>query len=100
MQHAPTNCPTLISKDTPAGTPIACAISGTSADIQQPGRLWAVTDSAHSTTRILQIDANVTPAQITNEITVPKGGKPASFDAEGISQRADGSFWKSFPVHQ
>lgn len=88
------NYPTLMSKDTPAGTPIAWgAISGTSADIQQPGRLWAVTDSAYSTTRILQIDANSTPALITNEITLTKGGKPVSYDGEGISQRADGSFW-------
>lgn len=92
--NAPANYPTLMSKDTPAGTPIAWgAISGTSADIQQPGRLWAVTDSAYSTTRIVQIDANATPALITNEITLTKGGKPASYDAEGISQRADGSFW-------
>lgn len=92
--NAPANYPTLVSKDTPAGTPIAWgAISGTSADIQQPGRLWAVTDSAYSTTRILQIDANATPALITNEITVTKGGKPAGFDGEGIAQRADGSFW-------
>jgi hypothetical protein len=92
--NAPASYPTLVSKDTSAGTPIAWgAISGTSADIQQQGRLWAVTDSAYSSTRILQIDANVTPALITNEITVTKGGKPAGFDAEGIAQRADGSFW-------
>ncbi|OQW86654.1 MAG: alkaline phosphatase [Rhodoferax ferrireducens] len=90
----PAAYPTLMSNDTPAGPPIAWgAISGTSADIQQPGRLWAVTDSAYSTTRILQIDANFKPALITNEITVTKGGKPANFDAEGIAQRADGSFW-------
>ena len=92
--NAPASYPTLVSKDAPAGTPIAWgAISGTSADIQQQGRLWAVTDSAYSTTRILQIDANATPALITNEITVTKGGKSVGFDAEGIAQRADGSFW-------
>lgn len=91
---APAAYPTLMSSDTPAGTPIAWgAISGASADIQQPGRLWAVTDSAYSTTRILQIDANFSPALIANEITVTKGGKPANFDGEGIAQRADGSFW-------
>lgn len=92
--NAPAKYPTLMSKESPTGTPIAWgAISGTSADIKQPGRLWAVTDSAYATTRILQIDANATPALITNEITLTKGGKPASYDAEGISQRADGSFW-------
>ena len=91
---APAQYPTLMSNDTPAGPPIAWgAISGTTGDIQQPGRLWAVTDSAYSTTRILQIDANFNPALITNEITLTQDGKPANFDGEGIAQRADGSFW-------
>jgi hypothetical protein len=84
----------MMSTDTAAGPPIAWgAISGTSADIARPGRLWAVTDSAYATTRILQIDANFTPALITQELTVTLGGKPANYDAEGIAQRADGSFW-------
>ncbi|MES2942402.1 MAG: esterase-like activity of phytase family protein, partial [Pseudomonadota bacterium] len=86
--------PTLMSADTPAGTPIAWgAISGTAADRKQPGLLWAVTDSAYATTRILQIDTTRTPALITQEITLSKNGKPAGFDAEGITQRADGGFW-------
>ncbi len=91
---APAAYPTLMSTDTPAGPPIAWgAISGTAADTQQPGRLWAVTDSAYATTRILQIEASFTPALITQEITVTQGGKPAKYDAEGITQRADGGFW-------
>lgn len=86
--------PTLVSADTPAGPPIGWgAISGTSADIRQAGRLWAVTDSAYATTRILQIDANTTPALITRDITLTKDGKPGRYDGEGLAQRADGGFW-------
>ncbi|CAM8637438.1 Phytase-like domain containing protein [Comamonadaceae bacterium] len=86
--------PTLMSNDSPAGPPIPWgAISGISADRKQPGRLYAVTDSVYATTRILEIDANFTPALITNAITVTKDGKPAGYDGEGIAQRADGGFW-------
>jgi len=86
--------PTLMSSDSASGTPIPWgAISGFSADRQKAGRLWAVTDSAYATTRILQIDANFSPALITAVITVTKDGKPVGFDGEGIAQRADGGFW-------
>lgn len=86
--------PTLMSSDSASGTPIPWgAISGFSADRQKAGRLWAVTDSAYATTRILQIDASFNPALITAAITVTKDGKPVGFDGEGIAQRADGGFW-------
>ncbi|TAG32360.1 MAG: esterase-like activity of phytase family protein [Polaromonas sp.] len=86
--------PTLVSASNAAGAPIAWgAVSGMSADTQQAGRLWAVTDSAYATTRILQIDATQTPALVTNAIAVTKGGKTVGYDAEGIAQRADGGFW-------
>jgi hypothetical protein len=86
--------PTLMSSDSPAGPPIPWgAISGTTADRKQAGRLFAVTDSVYATTRILEIDTNFTPALITNAMTVTKDGKPVGYDAEGIAQRADGGFW-------
>jgi hypothetical protein len=86
--------PTLMSSDSPAGPPIPWgAISGTTADRKQPGRLFAVTDSVYATTRILEIDTNFTPALITNAMTVTKDGKPVGYDGEGIAQRADGGFW-------
>ncbi len=86
--------PTLVSANSASGTPIGWgAISGTSADIRQPGRLWAVTDSAYATTTILQIDATQTPALIVSAINVTKDGKGAGYDAEGIAQRSDGGFW-------
>lgn len=86
--------PTLMSSDSAAGTPIPWgAISGFAADRQQAGRLWAVTDSAYATTRILQIDTNFAPALIQSAITLTRDGKPLGLDAEGITQRADGGFW-------
>ncbi|MDZ7890276.1 MAG: esterase-like activity of phytase family protein [Rhodoferax sp.] len=86
--------PTLMSSDSPAGPPIPWgAISGTTADRKQPGRLFAVTDSVYATTRILEIDTNFTSALITNAMTITKDGKPVGYDGEGIAQRADGGFW-------
>ena len=87
--------PMLVSADRADGTPIPWgAISGTTADRRQPGVLWAVTDSAYATSRILQIDTKATPAVIRREITLTRNGQPlADVDAEGIAQRADGGFW-------
>lgn len=86
--------PVIESRDTAAGHPIPWgALSGTSADRIQAGRLWAVTDSFYATTRILQIDARATPALITDAITLTRDGKPVGYDGEGIAQRADGGFW-------
>jgi hypothetical protein len=88
--------PTIMSSDTAAGPPIPWgAISGIAADRKQANRFWAVTDSVYSVSRILQIDTATRPALISNAITLTKGGQPAGFDAEGIAQRADGSFWIS-----
>jgi len=86
--------PTLMSSDNTAGQPIPWgAVSGIAADRKQGGRFWAVTDSVYSTIRMLQIDTGTQPALINHAITLTKDGKPAGFDAEGIAQRADGSFW-------
>jgi Esterase-like activity of phytase len=91
---APASYPTLVSADLPDGTPIAWgALSGTSADRKQPGMLWAVTDSAYASTRVLQIDTKTTPAVIRKELTVARDGQPFVLDAEGIAQREDGGFW-------
>lgn len=87
--------PTLMSSDSASGTPIAWgAISGLTADRQRANTLWAVTDSAYAHTRILKIDTSLTPAMITDELLVSADGKPVpGIDAEGVAQRADGSFW-------
>jgi hypothetical protein len=87
--------PTLLSANRADGTPIPWgALSGTTADRRHTGVLWAVTDSAYATSRILQIDTKVSPAVIRSEITLTRDGQPlADVDAEGIAQRADGGFW-------
>jgi len=87
--------PTLVSADGPDGAPIPwAAISGTAADPQTPGKLYAVTDSAFAEARILTIDATQTPALIAEAITIMKGGQPAPLlDLEGIAIGADGGFW-------
>ena len=87
--------PTLVSADDADGKPIGwAALSGTVADPSVPGRLYAVTDSAFSTGRILTIDATQTPAVITRAATVTKDGEPAELlDLEGIAVASDGGFW-------
>jgi hypothetical protein len=91
--EAPAAYPTLVSAEV-EGAPIGWgALSGLAAHPTLPGRLHAVTDSAYSPSRILEIDATQKPARITAAITVTKDGKPAAYDLEGIAARGDGGFW-------
>lgn len=76
------------------GLPIGWgALSGLAADQSAPGKLFSITDSAYTPSRILEIDATQKPARITGAITVTKDGKPASYDLEGIVTRPGGGFW-------
>ncbi len=91
---APAQYPTIVSENRADGTPIGWgALSSLAADRAVPNRLYSVTDSAYTDTRILTIDASTTPARITGEITLKKDGKQASYDAEGMATRAGGGFW-------
>ncbi|CUA83843.1 Esterase-like activity of phytase [Chelatococcus sambhunathii] len=87
--------PMIASADDAKGLPIAWgALSGLAADGAQPGRLFAVTDSAYAEARILEIDAAKKPAVITRAITVTRDGAPAKgLDIEGIAWRPAGGFW-------
>ncbi|HSI39815.1 MAG TPA: esterase-like activity of phytase family protein [Xanthobacteraceae bacterium] len=87
--------PTIVAVDAPDGQPIWwSALSGFAADAKTPGRLFAVTDSAYSQTRILSVDATAVPAKIVAATLVTKDGQPAKgLDLEGIAVRADGGFW-------
>jgi hypothetical protein len=71
------------------------ALSGLAADPAQPGRLFAVTDSAYDMQpRILTIDATQVPARITAAIDVTRQGRPAQkLDLEGIAPDGEGGFW-------
>jgi hypothetical protein len=91
--EAPAAYPTLVSAEVD-GAPIGWgALSGLSAHPTLAGRLHAVTDSAYTPSRILEIDATQKPARITAAITVTKDGKPAAYDLEGIATRTGGGFW-------
>lgn len=88
--------PTLRSAKNSDGLPIAWgALSGLAADRNQPGKLYAVTDSVYGTApRILTIDATMTPALITAEMLVTRNGAAADkLDLEGIAAASDGGFW-------
>lgn len=70
------------------------ALGALTADPRVPGKLWSATDSAYKNTRILQIDARRTPAQVVAELPVTKDGKQASYDVEGVWRKRDSSgFW-------
>ncbi|GAB3765642.1 esterase-like activity of phytase family protein [Microlunatus parietis] len=69
------------------------ALGALSPDVDDPSRLYTVTDAAYEPTRILGIDAAATPAVIDSERVITKNGAPYPVDAEGIAQRPDGSFW-------
>ncbi|MGE3829463.1 MAG: esterase-like activity of phytase family protein [Parvibaculaceae bacterium] len=87
--------PTILSADEASGLPLPwAALSGTAADAEKPGILYAVTDSAFSQGRILTIDATKKPAVITGAITVTKDGAPAKrLDLEGIALATGGGYW-------
>ena len=87
--------PTIVSANDANGLPLPWgALSGTVADMDKPGILYAVTDSAYAEARILTIDTTKRPALITGAITVSKDGVPAKgLDLEGIALAAGGGFW-------
>ena len=71
------------------------ALSGLVADPDQPGRLYAVSDSAYEMApTIFTIDATQTPARITDAVTVTRNGSSAQkLDLEGIALDGEGGFW-------
>ncbi len=87
--------PTMISDDKD-GAPVGWgALSGLTADPVNPGILYAVSDSVYAAMpAIYTIDANQTPARITNRLIVTRGGDNAQLlDLEGLVSDGDGGFW-------
>jgi hypothetical protein len=92
LGDGPARYPYLVSVDEAAGTPVPwVALSGLTADPDDDGVLWAVSDSFLAQAWIYRIDVTTTPATITERIAV--GGPDGSFDLEGIAARAEGGFW-------
>ena len=68
------------------------ALSGAVAT--EPGKLFAVSDSAFAEAAIYEIDATGTPARIVKKIVVTRDGHPAQkLDLEGITSDGEGGFW-------
>jgi alkaline phosphatase len=87
--------PHVVSQDGEDGRPVGWgALSGLAADPEQPGRLFAVTDSLYGLQpSILEIDVTQKPARILRRILVTRGGAAAQkLDIEGIV-RVEGGFW-------
>ncbi|MFI7604879.1 esterase-like activity of phytase family protein [Micromonospora sp. NPDC049366] len=87
--------PTIVSANDGQGTPIGWgALGALSAVPGKPDQLYSVTDAAYSSTRILTIDAQRTPAVITGALPVrDAAGQPVGYDAEGVFARPQGGFW-------
>jgi hypothetical protein len=88
--------PQIMSQNDAAGLPIGWgALSGLSADLKQPAKLYAVSDSfyAHQPS-IFTIDASKKPALIERSVRVTRNGKAAEkLDLEGITVDPNGGFW-------
>ncbi|MCV9965636.1 esterase-like activity of phytase family protein [Pararhizobium sp. BT-229] len=71
------------------------ALSGLAAIKDQPGKLYAVSDSVYSSQpRIFTIDATQKPAVITDALTITRDGAPAQkLDIEGIVTDGKDGFW-------
>jgi hypothetical protein len=90
---AANTAPTLSSTGT---TPIGWgALSGLSAVPGRDDEVYAVTDAAYDTTRVLTIDTSGSQgAVIRRELTVKDAdGKATGYDAEGVYARPQGGFW-------
>ncbi|MFD3508481.1 esterase-like activity of phytase family protein [Nocardia sp. NPDC058666] len=85
--------PSVVSADI-AGAPIGWgALGALSADPAAADRLFTASDIAYGPSRILSMDVSVTPALIDKQIPVTEGGKPVTFDIEGLAARRDGGFY-------
>lgn len=85
--------PQIMSDLDEAGLPIGwAALSGAIAT--EPGKLFAVSDSAFIEAAIYEIDATVAPARIVRKTVVTRDGVPAQkLDLEGITSDGEGGFW-------
>lgn len=71
------------------------ALSGLAAAKDEPGKLFAVSDSFYaSDPAIFTIDATQKPALITEKLSITRNGAPAQkLDIEGIANDGEGGFW-------
>lgn len=88
--------PQIMSDLDADGRPLGwVALSGLVADAEEPGMLYAVSDSfLGGQPSIYSIDATATPARITAKTVVTRNGDPAQkLDLEGIARDGESGFW-------
>jgi hypothetical protein len=93
--EGPAAYPTIEAKLTEDGAPLGWGALGALAAGDEPGKLFAASDSAYSAApAIYVIDATRTPALITGKIVVTRNGDPAQkLDIEGLAADGEGGFW-------
>ncbi|MCX8998413.1 esterase-like activity of phytase family protein [Rhizobiaceae bacterium BDR2-2] len=71
------------------------ALSALAADRDEPGKLFAASDSVYSSQpTIFTIDATQKPALITDALRITRDGAPAQkLDIEGIAVDGEGGYW-------
>jgi hypothetical protein len=85
--------PSIESKDV-SGAPLGWgALSALAADPRRSDRLWTVSDSYYSPTKLYTVSTSSKPALITSALTVTENGAPIGVDAEGLFARPGGGFW-------
>ncbi len=86
--------PTIVSQEDPTlGAPIGWgALSGLTADVENPNFVYAVSDGFYDSARIYRIDVSRHPARIVSYVDL-KGGSAKRYDLEGIAVRQAGGFW-------
>jgi hypothetical protein len=93
--EGPATYPMITAKLTDEGTPLGWGALSALAAGDEPGKLFAASDSVYSgQPSIFVIDATQTPALITGKIVVARNGDPAQkIDIEGLVGDGEGGFW-------
>jgi len=93
--EGPAAYPMITAKLTDEGTPLGWGALSALAAGDQPGMLYAASDSVYSAQpAIFTIDATQTPALITGKLVVTRNGDAAQkLDIEGLVADGEGGFW-------
>jgi len=93
--EGPATYPMITAKLTDEGTPLGWGALSALAAGDQPGVLFATSDSVYSAEpSIFTIDAKQSPALITGKLVVTRNGDPAQkLDIEGLVADGEGGFW-------
>jgi alkaline phosphatase len=87
--------PMITAELTDEGTPLGWGALSALAAGDEPGKLFAASDSVYSgEPSIFTVDATQTPALISGKLVVTRNGDPAQkIDIEGLVADGEGGFW-------